>query len=134
MEDFPNWLVAARAAESKKARDLLILDVREVTTFTEFFVICTASNQRQAQAIADEVGMQLKQMGELPISAEGYDTAEWVLLDYGDFLVHVFSETARSYYDLERLWRGAKPVDAAKAAREFAGGRETDESVSRQSL
>ena len=134
MEDFPNWLVAARAAESKKARDLLILDVRDVTSFTEFFVICTASNQRQAQAIADEIGMQLKQMGELPISAEGYDTAEWILLDYGDFLIHVFSETARSYYELERLWRGAKTVDAAKAAREFTGGRETRESISRQSL
>lgn len=121
MEEFPNWLVAARAAESKKARDLLILDVREVTSFTEFFVICTASSHRQAQTIADEVGMQLKQMGELPVSAEGYDTAEWILLDYGDFLVHIFSESARSYYELERLWRGAKTVDPAKAAQESSG-------------
>ena len=121
-EDSPNWLVAARAAESKKAKDLLILDLREVTSFTEFFVICTASNQRQAQTIADEIGYQLKQIGELPVSAEGYDTAEWILLDYGDFLVHVFSETARAYYELERLWRGAKTVDPAKGAREFSAG------------
>jgi ribosome-associated protein len=126
VEDLPNWLVAARAAESKKARDLLILDVREVTSFTEFFVICTASSQRQAQAIADEVGKQLKQMGELPVSAEGYDTAEWILLDYGDFLVHIFSESARSYYDLERLWRHAKPMDVVKALEEHAAPQETE--------
>jgi ribosome-associated protein len=129
MEDLPNWLVAARAAESKKAKDLLILDLREITSFTEFFVICTATNKRQAQSIADEIGMQLKQMGELPVSAEGYDTAEWILLDYGDFLVHVFSETARSYYELERLWRGAKAVDPAKAVQEFSSGREIGEAV-----
>lgn len=124
VEDLPNWLVAARAAEAKKAKDLLVLDLRDITSFTEFFVICTASNKRQAQSIADEIGMQLKQMGELPVSAEGYDTAEWILLDYGDFLVHIFSETARSYYELERLWRGAKGVDLAKVAQEFStGGR-----------
>jgi len=73
-------------------------------------VICTATNQRQAQAIADEIGKLLKDMGELPVSLEGYDAAEWILLDYGDFLVHIFSESSRSYYDLERLWRPAKTV------------------------
>jgi ribosome-associated protein len=102
--------VAARVAEEKKAKDLLILDLRDVTSFTDFFVICTSTNPRQAQAIADEIGKQLKTVGELPISSEGYDTGEWVLLDYGDFLVHIFSEAARSYYDLERLWRHAKVV------------------------
>lgn len=63
--------------------------------------------------MSDEIGKQLKEMGELPLSVEGYDTAEWILLDYGDFIVHIFSETARSYYDLERLWRHAKRVDVA---------------------
>lgn len=63
--------------------------------------------------MSDEVEKQLKQMGELPVSIEGYDTAEWILMDYGDFIVHVFSESARAYYDLERLWRHAKFVDAA---------------------
>lgn len=63
--------------------------------------------------MSDEIGKQLKEMGELPLSVEGYDTAEWILLDYGDFIVHIFSETARSYYDLERLWRQAKRVDVA---------------------
>jgi ribosome-associated protein len=62
------------------------------------------------------VAKQLKEMGELPLSLEGYDTAEWILLDYGDFIVHIFSETARSYYDLERLWRHAKRVDVAALA------------------
>jgi ribosome-associated protein len=74
-------------------------------------VICTGANQRQTQAISDEVGVQLKQQaGELPLSVEGYNQAEWVLADYGDLLVHIFSPKARDYYDLERLWRGAKKV------------------------
>jgi ribosome-associated protein len=109
----PNWLAAARAAESKKATDLRVLDLREVTSFTDFFIICSVSNPRQAHAVSDEISKQLKAMGELPLSVEGYDTAEWILLDYGDFIVHIFSETARAYYDLERLWRHAKRVDVA---------------------
>jgi ribosome-associated protein len=65
--------------------------------------------------VADEIGKQLKETGELPISLEGYDAAEWILMDYGDFIVHVFSEAARAYYDLERLWRHAKHIDLANA-------------------
>jgi ribosome-associated protein len=71
------------------------------------------SNPRQAHAVADEIGKQLKETGELPISVEGYEAAEWILMDYGDFIVHIFSETARAYYDLERLWRHARSVDLA---------------------
>ena len=104
-------MVAAHAAESRKALDLRILDLREITSFTDFFIICTASNPRQGHAIADEIGKQLKLIGELPVSLEGYDQAEWILMDYGDFIVHIFSETARAYYDLERLWRHAKTVE-----------------------
>jgi ribosome-associated protein len=79
-------------------------------------VICTGNNQRQIQAISDEVNLQLKQQsGELPISVEGYNQAEWVLADYGDLLVHVFSPKAREYYDLERLWRSAKRVEVPSA-------------------
>ncbi len=111
--DLPNWLTAARAAESKKAKDLLVLDLREVTSFTDYFIICTSSSSRQGQAVADEIGKQLKDMGELPVSVEGYDSGDWILVDYGDFLVHVFSESARSYYELERLWRHATRVDLA---------------------
>jgi ribosome-associated protein len=75
-------------------------------------VISTGANQRQIQAISDEVGLQLKQQaGELPLSIEGYDQAEWVLADYGDLLVHIFSPKAREYYSLERLWRSARTVE-----------------------
>jgi ribosome-associated protein len=75
-------------------------------------VICTGSNQRQVQAISDDVGLQLKhQLGELPISVEGYTQAEWVLADYGDLLIHIFSPKAREYYGLERLWRSAKILE-----------------------
>lgn len=103
--------MAVRAAESKKAADIKVLDLTGITSFADYFVICTGSNQRQVQAISDEVGLQLKQQsGELPISLEGYNQAEWVLADYGDLLVHVFSPKARDYYDLERLWRSAKTV------------------------
>jgi ribosome-associated protein len=108
--DAPAWLVAARAAESKKATDVKILDLNGVTSFTDYFVLCTGSNPRQIQAIADEIGLKLKERGELPISMEGYSQAEWILADYGDFLIHIFSEKARAYYDLERLWRAAKIV------------------------
>jgi ribosome-associated protein len=101
-----------RAAESKKATDIRVLDLTGITSFADFFIICTGANQRQIQAIGDEVNLQMKrQAGELPLSVEGYDQAEWLLADYGDLLVHVFSPKAREYYDLERLWRGAKSVE-----------------------
>jgi len=108
----PTWLVAVRAAESKKAADTQVLDLRGITSFADFFVIATGANPRQVQAISDEVGLQLKQQaGELPFSIEGYNQAEWVLADYGDLLVHIFSPKAREYYSLERLWRSAKTVE-----------------------
>jgi ribosome-associated protein len=103
-----------RAAEAKKATDIKVLDLTGITSFADYFVICTGANQRQIQAISDEVNLQLKrQNGELPISVEGYNQAEWILADYGDLLVHIFSPKAREYYDLERLWRSAKTVDIA---------------------
>lgn len=104
------WLTAIRAAESKKATDIRVLDLTGITAFTDYFIICTGSNPKQIQAIADEIGVKLKEQGELPQSLEGYKQAEWILADYGDFLVHVFSEKARAYYDLERLWRNAKQL------------------------
>ena len=108
----PTWLVAVRAAESKKAADTQVLDLRGITSFADFFVIATGANSRQVQAISDEVGLQLKQRaGELPHGIEGYNQAEWVLADYGDLLVHIFSLKAREYYSLERLWRNAKTIE-----------------------
>lgn len=108
----PSWLIAVRAAESKKATDMKVLDLTGITSFADYFVICTGNNQRQVQAIADEVGLQLKQQAhDLPNSLEGYNQAEWILADYGDMLVHVFSPQAREYYGLERLWRNAKTME-----------------------
>ena len=109
------WLAAVRAAESKKATDIKVLDLTGITSFTDYFVVCTGANSRQIQAISDEIGLQLKDRGDFPISVEGYREAEWVLVDYGDFLVHIFSPRARDYYDLERLWRNAKSVDIPAA-------------------
>ena len=87
-----------------------MLDLREVTTFTDTLIVCSAANARQGQAIADEVQRELKSEGEFPISVEGYSNADWILMDYGDFVVNIFSEKARTYYDLERLWRDAKQI------------------------
>ena len=100
-----------RAAESKKATNAVVLDLRGVTSFTDYFVICSGSNPRQNQAIADEVEKQLAAAGEPVRSSEGYQTAEWILLDYGDMVVHVMSAEARAFYDLERLWRQATIVE-----------------------
>src|SRR5437764_15339873 len=87
----PEVKLAIRSAAEKKAIDMIALDLREVASFTEFFIIATGANQRQVQAIADEINEQLKkQLGARPVRVEGYSTAEWVLMDYGDFIIHIF--------------------------------------------
>lgn len=103
-------MAAVEAAESKQAKDIKVLDLRQITSFADFFVIASGLNTRQIQTIADEIELQLQKFGEYPLSVEGYQNAEWVLVDYGDFLIHIFSEKARQYYDLERLWRDARVV------------------------
>jgi len=107
----PHWMIAVNAAREKQAEDVTVLDLTGVTSFTDHFVICTGNNNRQVQAIADEIGYKLKAVGDLPVSLEGYDGAEWILADYGDFLVHVFSPKSREYYSLERLWRAGKVLE-----------------------
>src|SRR5881392_53061 len=103
--------VAINACNEKKAEELTILELEQGTgAFTDYFVICSGTNPRQIQAISDEVELRLKRAGVYPNSIEGYKQAEWVLIDYVDFVVHVFSESARKYYDLERLWRTAKKI------------------------
>lgn len=104
--------LAITSASEKKAVNLSVLDLRDIASFTEFFIICSGTNQRQVQAIADEIQEQLKkQLDQRPIRVEGYNTAEWVLIDFGDFVVHIFEQKAREFYDLERLWRDAKKVE-----------------------
>lgn len=104
--------LALHCASEKKAVNLTALDLREIASFTEYFIIASGTNQRQVQAIADEITEQLKaQLNQRPIRVEGYNSAEWVLLDFGDFIVHIFEQKAREFYDLERLWRDAKKVE-----------------------
>jgi ribosome-associated protein len=102
-------LVALRAAGEKKALRMVALDLRGIAGFTDYFVIVSGTNQRQVQAICDSVEEQLKKkLGVRPARIEGYNTAEWVLADYGDLIIHIFEEQARQFYDLERLWREGK--------------------------
>ena len=103
--------LALHAASEKKAIDPVVLDLSEIASFTDYFVIFSGANERQVQAISDEIYEQLKKAGSPAARVEGYNTAEWILLDYGDFVVHVFEQKARKFYDLERLWRESKRVD-----------------------
>ena|SRR5215217_7726114 len=104
-------LAALHAAGEKKALEPVVLDLREVASFTDYFVIVSGANERQVQAISDEIYETLKKAGHAAARVEGYKTAEWILLDYGDFVVHVFEQKARKFYDLERLWRESKRVE-----------------------
>jgi ribosome-associated protein len=111
---------AIRACLEKKAEEIAILELEQGSgAFTDYFVVCSGSNPRQVQAIADEVETRLEKVGIRPNQIEGYKQAEWVLLDYVDFVVHVFSEKARKFYDLERLWKSARRMDPS----ELVGGR-----------
>ena len=98
---------AGRAALEKKASDLVILDLRSATAFTDFFILASGSNPKQLVAIADAVQETLRAAGVRPTHVEGYPRQEWILLDYDSFVVHVFSPRMRAFYDLERLWGGA---------------------------
>lgn len=104
-------VTAIHAAGEKKAIEPVVLDLREIASFTDYFVIVSGANERQVQAISDEIYETLKKAGEPAVRVEGYKTAEWILLDYGDFVVHVFEQKARKFYDLERLWRESKRVE-----------------------
>jgi ribosome-associated protein len=122
-------LLALSAAKDKKAEDIVVLELpQESSAFTDYFLICSGGNPRQVQAIADEVDKRLSQLGFEPNHREGRDQAEWILLDYVDYVVHIFSSKARGFYDLERLWKSAKRLDenglkapARKAATKTAG-------------
>jgi ribosome-associated protein len=108
---------AIRAAEDKKAVDLIVLDLRKAAGFTDFFVICSGNNTRQVRAIADSVMEALAADGAKPAHVEGYDRSEWVLLDYFDFIVHVFAPETRVFYGLERLWGSAERIEVPTGTR-----------------
>ena len=103
--------IAVAAAQDKKAENLVVMDLRKAGGFTDYFVICTGANARQITAIADSIREALKrELDDRPSVAEGVDRAEWILLDYFDFVVHVFSRDYRAFYNLERLWGNAERV------------------------
>jgi ribosome-associated protein len=106
--------IAVTAADDKKAYDLVVLDISEIASFADYFLLCTGDSSRQMQAIADEVEQQLKVFGVRPSHVEGYQNAEWILMDYIDLVIHIFSRSARAYYDLERLWRDGKRLDTSQ--------------------
>jgi ribosome-associated protein len=116
--------VAARAAVDKKAFHLVALDVASLTAFTDSFLLCSAASDRQVAAIVDEVQRQLSSGGRRALHVEGERRSDWVLLDYGDFIVHVFTEEKRSYYALDSLWGDAPRLDAAQLG--ISGGDEPD--------
>jgi len=107
-------LLAATAAEEKKAENIVILDMREVITFTDYFFICSADSTIQAQAISQSIREQLEKSGISVWHLEGYGEGKWILLDYGDVIMHIFLEEPRSFYNLERLWGDAKVLDIKK--------------------
>jgi ribosome-associated protein len=102
---------AAKAAYEKKATGVVGLDLRKVQAFTDFFLICTGQNARQVKAVADAIELALGKLGHKPAHVEGYDRANWILLDYFTFIVHVFAPDARQFYDIERLWGSAERVE-----------------------
>jgi ribosome-associated protein len=116
MPTLPKAVAAAvRAAQGRQAKDIVILDLRKAEGFTDYFVICTGTNTRQIKAIADAVSDTLRvDLGERPVLAEGISKSEWILLDYFNFVVHIFSSDCRAFYGLERLWGNAERYECAE--------------------
>jgi ribosome-associated protein len=113
---------AVRAALDKKAGDVVVLDLRDTPAFTDFFLLCSGQNARQVHAIADAVEETLKAAKLRPAHIEGYDRAEWILMDYFTFIVHIFTPQTRAFYSLERLWGDAERIDVSDEPRADAGG------------
>ena len=106
----PKLRQAVHAAQDRKALDLSVLDLEGISSFTSYFLICSGTSTRHAQAICDAILEGLEKSGTAPTHIEGYALAEWILMDYLNFIVHIFSERARQFYDLERLWKKAPRV------------------------
>jgi ribosome-associated protein len=102
--------IAREAARSKKAYDLVVIDLRGLFPFSDFWLICSGTSSVQTQAIAEEIMEKMQEHSFRPLHVEGEDTGEWILLDYGDLIVHIFREAERSFYQLEKLWRKAPLV------------------------
>jgi ribosome-associated protein len=102
--------LSVQSAANKKAENIKVLDLKEISSFTDYFVVCSGHSDRQVQAIADSIVIQLKEDGFTPISVEGYREGRWVVVDFGDVVIHVFLDALRDYYDIENLWHDARKV------------------------
>jgi ribosome-associated protein len=102
--------LSIQAAANKKAENMKILDLGKISSFTDYFVVCSGHSDRQVQAIADSIVIQLKEDGFAPISVEGYREGRWIVVDFGDVVIHVFLDALREYYDIEQLWHDARKV------------------------
>ena len=108
--------ISMQAAADKKAMDVIVLDMREASSITDYFLLCAGGSERQVQAIADAIDEQMSRHGVASLGVEGYREARWILMDYGDVVVHVFSPDTREFYDLERLWSNAPQVEISGAS------------------
>jgi ribosome-associated protein len=118
-------LLCVNAALERKAKELIILKVREISAFADYFILCSGTSDRQVRAVAAAIQENLKKAGILPLGVEGEDAGRWVLLDYDDVIIHVFLESARTFYDLERLWSGTVRMavpDETDSLKELAEG------------
>jgi ribosome-associated protein len=116
--------MCARIADDNRGREILLLDLRKATPLVDFFVIVSAASRRQANAIAIEIDAEMKTVGERKLGIEGSEEGRWVLIDYGDFVIHVFSEEARQYYALEEIWGDAPHIDWRDPTRPMPAPRE----------
>jgi ribosome-associated protein len=112
--------LASRIAADKKAMDVVVLDMRDASSITDYFLICSGGSERQVQAIVDAIDEQLEQSGIDSLGVEGYREGRWILMDYGDVIVHVFSQETRDFYDLERLWANAPKIDLSREIADVA--------------
>jgi ribosome-associated protein len=103
-------LLAAEVCDEKKAKEIVVLDVRKITSISDYFIVCSTSNERQARAIADDMRVRMKDLGKREMGVEGLEDARWVLQDFGDIVLHIFHESQREFYDIEGLWADAKQV------------------------
>jgi len=117
----PQLRAAVQAAQDHKAQDLRVLDLEGISSFTSCFLICSGTSTRHNQALCDAIREKLEKSGRAPAHIEGYSQAEWILLDYLDFIVHIFSERARRFYDLERLWKNAPPLNLNESGDRMIG-------------
>ena len=108
---------AAKACDGKKAAQIVVLDVRDLTSITDYFIVCSTSNERQARAITDDLRVSMKQKGLRELGVEGVNDAKWILQDFGDIVLHIFHESQREFYDIEGLWADARQVKWTRAAK-----------------